>query len=113
MKFSVLILRNSANIGDFIQSVAVRNLLPRVDSYIDRDLFLDPALSTEQTAVIVSGWISHRPENWPPADNIVPLLTSLHISEMSNRIGGSTSRFLLGYDPEYMHQWSPVGARDL
>ncbi|MGH7003240.1 MAG: polysaccharide pyruvyl transferase family protein [Alphaproteobacteria bacterium] len=117
MKFGLLSYKGTFNLGDEIQSLAARRLLPRVDSYLDRDDLSGAfAGDGEPTALIVHGWMSHTPENWPPQPAIRPLLTSLHLARESGKGPAriSASEFMLAPPiVDYLKSHGAVGARDL
>lgn len=100
-----LLIAPTGNLGDDIQSLAAALFLPRIDVFIDRDktkLFG----SSVPTKVIMNGWFTHRPEDWPPSEDIVPLFISFHISP-------SVKETLLSEKGvEYLKQFEPIGARD-
>lgn len=67
------------NIGDYIQSLAARQFLPRVDRYINREKLSE--YSGPKTKLIMNGWFMHHPTNWPPSSDIVPLFISFHLEK--------------------------------
>ncbi|QLG61086.1 polysaccharide pyruvyl transferase family protein [Halorarum salinum] len=105
MKYGLLEYTTS-NIGDEIQSLAAKQLLPKVDTYLKRD-YLNQVNTQEEIKIILNGWFTHHPENWPPADNINPLIISFHIDkEISDRL-------LTPKSVEYLKRYDPIGCRDL
>jgi len=104
------------NLGDFMQSVAARRFLPRIDRYIDREN-LDEARSPDGRPIklIMNGWYCHRPDKWPPASCIAPLLISVHITNNPEPGSGMRAREQFARMPQvldYLRQHAPVGARD-
>jgi hypothetical protein len=72
--FGLLSYENTGNLGDEIQSLASRQFLPRVDYYVQREQlnrFHTPGQSP--TRLIMNGWYCHKPENWPPSPDLLPL----------------------------------------
>lgn len=67
------------NVGDYIQSLAARQFLPRVDQYINREKLNE--YSGPETKLIMNGWFMYDPENWPPSPNIIPLFISFHLNQ--------------------------------
>ena len=67
--------------GDDIQAYAVARLLPQVDYVLDRE-YLDSfgEKCSEPVAVVMAAWWLWQKWNWPPAENIIPLMTSMHIN---------------------------------
>lgn len=97
---------STKNIGDEIQSLAAKQFLPEVDVYLERDS-LNQADVNEETKIILNGWFTHSPKNWPPSNNLDPLIISFHISE-------SASESLLRPESiEYFKKHEPIGCRDL
>lgn len=93
------------NIGDEIQSIAAQQYLPRVDRYIKRD-YLNGIKSNKRIKLIMNGWFSHQPQNWPPSSDIDPLFVSFHISEKAEDSYTSTNSI------EYLSKYEPIGCRD-
>ena len=95
------------NIGDYVQSVASRQFIDRVDEYIEQeeaDKYYPE--DGEKIKLVMNGWFQWRSENWPPSEYIDPLLISMHISPLK-------AKDLL--KPEgiaYLKEHSPVGCRD-
>ncbi|MBM7643320.1 polysaccharide pyruvyl transferase family protein [Streptococcus loxodontisalivarius] len=76
-----LLTYSTGNTGDDIQSLAAKRFLPRVDYFINRDYINDFVPdSDEDIKLIMNGWYTHHPENFPPKQKqIKPLLTSIYI----------------------------------
>ena len=109
MKYGLLVTSPVAptkNIGDYIQSLAARQYSENYSCLVEKE-DLCHFQSDEKVKVIMNGWYMIRPENWPPSDSIVPLLTSIHISPLY------ASRMLYKEGVEYMKKYGPVGCRDL
>ena len=70
------------NAGDYIQSLAAAQYLPRVDKYLNREKLSE--YKGEPVKLIMNGWFMHQPECWPPSKQIFPLLTSFHINAEAN-----------------------------
>lgn len=109
MKFGLLDYEEAPtglfNIGDHIQSLAARQYLPRVDRFVLRDR-LNESLPTP-TKVIMNGWYTHKPENWPPTSNLLPFFVSFHLNQ------AYAEAFLS--KPEnvtYLKKHGPIGCRD-
>ncbi len=112
-----LLSYTTSNLGDFIQSLAARNLLPAVDQYVDREQ-LDEVCSSncEPFKLILNGWFCHRPDKWPPSSIIRPLLISFHVTNNPEPGSGMRARQEFAAMPlvlKYLRQNGPVGARDL
>lgn len=117
MRYALLSYHTS-NLGDEIQSAAARQFLPSADILVDRDRPQDlPGGATGRFKIILNGWHTHNPENWPPSAALVPLLVSVHISNevhAKNKSGRRPAEALLeGVNLEYLRNHAPVGARDL
>jgi len=108
MKYGVISYADSINMGDEVQSVAARRLLPGVDYYIDRT-GINQKLSEEEIKLICNGWFTGNPEAWPPAENIIPLFISMHVTD-SNKSKNLIPSSKLS---DYYKSFGPVGCRDL
>ncbi len=103
------------NLGDEIQSIAASQFLPAIDVFVDRDR-LSSFTSDDGNPIkmIMNGWYSHWPENWPPSKDIVPLLVSMHITQGWSSSGTIPAQVMLkGAGLEYFCDHQPIGARDL
>jgi len=109
MKFGLFTYKDrnqKFNVGDYIQSLAARQYLPRVDTLIERDS-LSLLDVQEETAVIMNGWFTHEPENWPPVEKLIPFFVSFHLN--SSHAPKILSR---KENVEYLKKYSPIGCRD-
>ena len=93
------------NIGDYIQSLAAMQFLPRVDSWHNREK-LDRCSKAEQTRIILNGWFMHNPASWPPAPTLDPLITSFHINSSAASMMTSEEGI------RYLKAHAPIGCRD-
>ena len=91
------------NIGDWIQTLAAEQFLPQIDMFIDRDQ-TNHFQSKEKHLLIMNGWYSHFPKNWPPSPSILPVFTSFHMTPETS----------LSYkaNAEYFKRFGPIGCRD-
>ncbi len=97
--------QNRINIGDYIQSLAARQFLPKVDRYFCREEL--HAYSGPRTKVIMNGHFMRYPANWPPSPKILPLFISFHINP--RRADG----MLTCEGVAYLKKHEPIGCRDL
>ena len=104
-----LLSYTTKNIGDEIQSLAAKRFLPRVDYYINRDYLNDfKPEPNDKIKIIMNGWYSHRPENFPwKSDQIEPLLTSVYFAD---HVKGN---FSSPENIQFMKKYGPVGARSI
>jgi hypothetical protein len=93
------------NFGDIIQSLAAKRFLPKVDVYLDRD-HLNKVNTDKKIVLIMNGWFTHKPENWPPHPAIDPLFVAFHIAESASK--GLTSPEAI----QYFKKHEPIGCRD-
>lgn len=93
------------NIGDFIQAIAGRQFLPRVDAYLDRETDL-ATYDGEPMKMIMNGWFTNNTVDWPPSEKIHPLLVSFHINK-AGLPGLLSEESILFYKKH-----EPVGCRD-
>ncbi|MEM4732858.1 MAG: polysaccharide pyruvyl transferase family protein, partial [Desulfurococcaceae archaeon] len=105
MKYGVVYAETN-NIGDYIQTVAALQFLPRVDFWIEREN-LHRFKSDDVVKVILNGWYTYNPWSWPPSEAIQPLIISIHISPHVSMY------FLRNKVIRYLKRWEPIGARDL
>lgn len=95
------------NIGDHIQSLAAKQYLPKVDALIQRD-YLNNLDIKEKTSVIMNGWFTHRPENWPPVDVLNPFFISFHLnSSIAEKVLNQSENV------DYLKKHAPIGCRDV
>ena len=105
MKFGLLVYWDKVrNIGDYIQSIAVRPFLPKVDSLLNRETLSE--FSDDIHKLILNGWYVHNPLNWPPSSSINPLIVSFHISPKTKGLLLSDKAI------EYYKLHEPIGCRD-
>lgn len=100
-----LLKYSTLNIGDDIQSIAARQFLPRVDIYLDRD-YLNNVRSEQKIKLIMNGWFTGKPKNWPPSLDIEPFFVSFHIWERA------CEQLTSERSIEYFRQHEPIGCRD-
>lgn len=93
------------NVGDYIQSIAARQFFQNiVDTYVCREA-LDN-YHGEEIKLIMNGWFTHNPNNWPPVDKIHPLFVSFHINSVAKtELTNPTSI-------SYFKKHEPIGCRD-
>lgn len=92
------------NIGDYIQSLAAKQFLPRVDEYINREELA--SFNGEKTKLILNGWFTHNASNWIPSESINPLIISFHINN-------TAAPFMLDEKGiSYLKKHQPIGCRD-
>ncbi|MDX2414626.1 MAG: polysaccharide pyruvyl transferase family protein [Bacteroidales bacterium] len=108
MKYGIVAYSNSINMGDEVQSLAAKRLLPSVDYYIDRSN-INKRVSDEEISLICNGWFTGAPSNWPPAENIIPLFISFHVTNSNKSKKLIPSAKL----KDYYSKFGPVGCRDL
>lgn len=103
-----LLVYSTNNIGDYIQSVAARNFLPRVDIFLDREYLNKINVNlNKKIKLILNGWFMHFPENWPPSNKIEPLIISFHITPQAK------NKLLNKDSIVFFKKHEPIGARDL
>ena len=110
MKFACLKYNISNNLGDQIQSLAARQFLPRVDTWLNRDSLRQKQVEAEHV-LIMNGWFSHFPEQcFPPNKRIAPVFFGFHMSDWKNAqtIKYFTEKVCL----QYFKQHEPIGCRD-
>jgi hypothetical protein len=94
------------NMGDYIQSLASELFFDKIDEYIDREKLKEYKSESGKAKMIMNAWYMWYPENWPPSDDILPLLISMHFSPIN------ASRVLSVDGINYLKNHGPVGCRD-
>lgn len=96
------------NIGDYIQSIATRQYIDKVDEYIEQEEANNYyPQDRRKIRLIMNGWFQWRAENWPPSEYIFPLLVSMHISPLKAK------ELLSPAGIEFLKKYAPIGCRDL
>jgi hypothetical protein len=107
MKYGLLTYKetiNLFNIGDYIQSLAAKRFLPKIDAYINREEMA--SYQGESVKLILNGWFTHNVQNWVPSNKILPLFISFHINS-------SSAPFILNSNGlAYLKKYQPIGCRD-
>lgn len=93
------------NIGDHVQSCAARQFLPNVDFFVERDRLNNPAY--KEAKIIMNGWFTDAPKNWPPNPNLKPLFISFHLQPSSAKIILAKKE-----NVDYLKAYEPIGCRD-
>jgi len=108
MKYALFEHRQSnlgvVNIGDHIQSCAAEQFLPQVDFYVVRDKLNN---DYDKAKIIMNGWFTDAPENWPPCPNLIPLFVSFHLQPSSAEIILAKKENI-----DYLKKHGPIGCRD-
>lgn len=93
------------NIGDYVQSCAAAQFLPQVDFYVERDRL--NATGIQPAKIIMNGWFTDAPQNWPPSDQLDPLFISFHLQPSSAAIILEKEENIA-----YFKKHEPIGCRD-
>lgn len=91
-----------ANLGDDIQSIAAKKLLPHVDGGISREKLRQPA---EPGVLSMNGYFLGGCE-WPPAPELTPIFFAFHMTP------GSVARICSPEGIAYLKKHEPIGCRD-
>lgn len=95
------------NIGDYVQSVASSQYVGDDFEFIEQEeADTYKSKNGRRTRLIMNGWFQWRAENWPPSDDIVPLLVSMHISPLRK------DQLLTPKGIDFLKKNGPVGCRD-
>ncbi len=107
MKYGLLIYeegRKIFNLGDYVQSLAAKQYLPRVDAYLSRERLAEYA--GDDIKLIMNGWFTHSMDDWIPSEKIDPLFVSFHMNALA-------APFLLTAKAvSYLKKHEPIGCRD-
>jgi hypothetical protein len=107
MKYGLLSYKEnkkSFNVGDNIQSLAAKQFLPQVDTYLNREKLEE--YNGEPVKLIMNGWFTHNIHNWVPSKKIIPLFVSFHMNN-------TAAPFMLSEKGiSYLKKHQPIGCRD-
>lgn len=112
MKYALLVSRTLGtgfvsgwkNIGDYVQSLAAAQYLPRIDEYFDKTTDDN---GTETIKMIMNAWYIWKPEKFPVSKRIIPLPISMHISPVCAEKLLSLKKVL-----DWFKKNEPIGCRD-
>ena len=105
MEIGVLGYIGSRNIGDYIQTKAVIDMIHPINhKVIDREGL--HKFKGSKIKTIINGWFMENPKNWPPNNNISPLFISFHINPSAEK------ELLKPESLSYLKQHEPIGCRD-
>lgn len=93
------------NIGDHVQSCAAEQFLPQIDFFVERDGLNRRGLKTAK--IIMNGWFTDAPENWPPNPALIPLFVSFHLQPSSAEVILKKQENI-----DYFKKHEPIGCRD-
>ena len=105
MEIGVLGYIGSRNIGDYIQTKAVIDMIHPIN-YIVLDREGLHKFKGSKIKTIINGWFMENPKNWPPNKNISPLFISFHINPSAEK------ELLKPESLNYLKQYEPIGCRD-
>lgn len=102
------LIYDSCNLGDEIQSLAAIGLIPSPKGIIPihREYLNQNQLSGLNSLtipVLLNGWFTHLPKNWPPHNSLQPIFIGFHIS--NPELADFKHR-------EYYNSLGPIGCRD-
>lgn len=109
MKFGLMKYSYTTNLGNEIQSIAARQFLPQIDSYIEHEK-LNLFKSPEKVKMIMNGWYMDCVESWPPSEDIEPLLISMHFNTSFNN---TKEVIAMPESRDFFSSYGPVGCRDI
>lgn len=96
--------KHEFNIGDYTQSLAAKQFLPKVDHLINREEMAK--FNNSKTSIILNGWFCHKPDKWVPSESINPLFVSFHINSTAQE------KLLSKDGVKYLKKHEPIGCRD-
>lgn len=96
--------KRTFNIGDYIQSLAAKQFLPKVDNFINREKLAE--YQGDDIKLIMNGWFTHNTTNWVPVDKIHPLLISFHVNNTA------APNMLNERGINFLKRHQPIGCRD-
>ena len=108
MKYASLSFEHTtANLGDNIQTIAVEQFLPHIDKRFPIDT-INQIRENDKYLLVMNGWFTPKPQNWPPSESIVPIFFGFHI-----RNDKHAQKLLLNERSiNYFKCHEPIGCRD-
>ncbi|MBU79243.1 MAG: hypothetical protein CMD29_03855 [Flavobacteriales bacterium] len=104
-KKAILSYPMSNNLGDYIQSIATKELIGKSLIEVDRENL--HTYDGPKVSLIMNGWFMQNSKNWPPSNNIIPFFISFHINPVAK------NNLLSKKGIEYFKKHEPIGCRDL
>ncbi len=96
--------KGTYNVGDYVQSIAAAQFLDEFQ-FLPRD---DLNNISEEKILLMNGWHTHKPKNFPPSDNIKPLLISFHLNaDVADKVLKNH------YVIKFFKKNEPIGCRDI
>ncbi|WP_438712220.1 polysaccharide pyruvyl transferase family protein [Aquimarina muelleri] len=92
------------NVGDNIQSLAAKQFLPRVDTFLNREKLGE--YKGNPVKLIMNGWFTHNIHNWVPSEDIDPVFVSFHMNNTA------APAMLSEKGIAYLKKHQPIGCRD-
>ncbi|GGX27157.1 polysaccharide pyruvyl transferase family protein [Aquimarina muelleri] len=92
------------NVGDNIQSLAAKQFLPRVDTFLNREKLGE--YKGDPVKLIMNGWFTHNIHNWVPSEDIDPVFVSFHMNNTA------APAMLSEKGIAYLKKHQPIGCRD-
>lgn len=107
-----ILMGNTENLGDAIITVATNNIVA-ANCIFDRDTgkHLSSCSDLRSHRVLVTGWLTHNPENWPIKMQEAKF-TSIHVSKTLRNNAKSSDLFFNKKTIEKMRESGPIGCRD-
>lgn len=104
MKTGIISYITSDNLGDYIQTIAVEQLLREKATHFDREmLHLNPE---KEYKLLINGWFMEQPTHWPPHPRFTPLFFSFHLNPTAE------DHLLTPEGVAYFQKHQPIGCRD-
>ena len=92
------------NVGDYVQSLAAKQFLPKTSQFMNREALAD--YKGDTIKLIMNGWFTHNIHHWVPANQINPLFVSFHMNS-------TAAPFMLtDKGIAYLKEHAPIGCRD-
>ncbi len=92
------------NVGDNIQSLAAKQFLPRIDTFLNREKLGE--YKGDPVKLIMNGWFTHNIHNWVPSEDIDPVFVSFHMNNTA------APAMLSEKGIAYLKKHQPIGCRD-
>ena len=102
LEYTGEVFERFANLGDEIQTLAVSQLVPRVDGYVSREALDQVA---QPCTVPLNGFFMNT-AHWPPSPAVRPVFFAFHVTPQAQPVICSPAGIA------YLKHWQPIGCRD-
>ena len=103
-KISIISYEASHNLGDYIQTLAVKQHFRTNLIEVNREKLHEKP--KEKSNLLINGWFMENPSHWPPHGDYNPLFISFHLNPTAKET------MLTDSGVAYLKKHEPIGCRD-